>query len=56
MRRRLSFIVLAALLALNMGGTCRVETTQDAISAFLTQIAQTTGQAIGEAIIDRTAP
>jgi hypothetical protein len=49
-------MILAALVALSMGGTCRQETAQSVFSSFLTQIAVTTGEAVAESLIDRPSP
>jgi len=56
MRRIITAMVFAALVVLSMGGTCRQETVESVINAFLIQIAQTTGEAIGESLVDPTTP
>lgn len=56
MRRSIRFIVIGALLALNMGASCRQETAQSVLNAFLTAIAQTAGDVIGESLVDQAAP
>jgi hypothetical protein len=52
MRRAISFIVLSALLAFSMGGTCREETAQSVANVFLSEIAETAGEAIGDRLAD----
>jgi hypothetical protein len=56
MRRIVKATVFAALIVLSMGGTCRQETAESVINAFLIEIAETTGEAIGETLVDRTTP
>ena len=56
MRRRISLIVFGALVALNMGASCRQETAQSVINTFFTAIADTAGQAIGDSLVDRETP
>jgi hypothetical protein len=59
MRRKLRFVVLGVLLSLSMGSTCD-ETAQSALSAFftelVTEIAESTGEAIGDGFVERTTP
>ncbi len=56
MRRSIRFIVIGALLVLNMGASCRQETAQSVLNAFLTAIVQTAGDVIGESLVDQAAP
>ena len=56
MRRRITLVVLGALVALNMGASCRQETVQSILNTFLDAIAQTTGDAIGQSLTDQAAP
>jgi hypothetical protein len=56
MRRKVSFIILSALVVLSAGGTCRTETAQSVLSSFLTEIAVTTGQAVGELLTGTATP
>ncbi len=56
MRRSIKFVVLGALVALNMGASCRQETAQSVLNTFLTAIAETTGEAIGQTFADRPTP
>ena len=56
MRRGIKVAALGLLLALSMGGTCRTETTQSVLNTFFSAIAQITGEAIGQLVIDRDAP
>lgn len=56
MRRIVKFVVLGALVALNMGASCRQETAQSVLDTLLTSIAETTGDAIGQALVDRPTP
>ena len=56
MRRSIQFVVLVALVALNMGASCRQETAQSILNTFLAAIAETTGEAIGQTFVDRPTP
>ncbi len=56
MRRSIKFVVLGALVALNMGASCRQETAQSVLNTFFTAIAETTGDAIGQTFVDRSPP
>jgi hypothetical protein len=52
----MSFIAFGLAVVLSMGGTCRQETAQSVLSTFLTEIAATTGEAIGQSLADRAMP
>jgi len=60
MRRRIVSIALGVLAVLSMGGTCRQETAENVVNAFLTElateIAETAGEAIGEGLVEGTTP
>ncbi len=56
MRRSIQFVVLVALVALNMGASCRQETAQSVLSTLLTAIVETTGEAIGQTFVERPTP
>jgi hypothetical protein len=56
MRSRIGFIAFLAVVALSMGDSCRQETAQSVLNAFLTELAETTGQAIGETLVEGATP
>lgn len=60
MQRRILTFALGGLVVLSMGGTCRQETAETVVNAFLTElateIAETAGEAIGEGLVERTTP
>lgn len=52
MRRQAGFLMVLVVIALNMGATCRQETAQSVVSTFLNTIAQATGQAIVQGLVN----
>ncbi len=56
MRRRIGFVVFGMLVVLSMGGQCRRDTAQDAVSIFFTGIATVIGQAVGDALVGAGNP
>ena len=56
MRHIIRFIVFGVLVALSMGASCRQETAQSVVNAFLTAIAETAGGEIGDSLVDPQTP